>query len=173
MLKIVMTVWHWWDDQMVWWLDDVMTRWPDDQMTKWLDDWMTDWPDDQITGSFADDWPYGIFVTIHGPRSAASPLLSGAVSTLLIIYTNVWRSTGMYCARMGTIVCCNYSWTIWTSIYIEIHEGRIGSDTNINECLVYTHVTKLHEWRVYLQRWFLGFKGMRSNYSSFRAAGPY
>ena len=22
--------------------------------------------------------------------------------------------------------------------------------------------TKLHEWRVYLQRWFLGFKGMRS-----------
>ena len=23
-------------------------------------------------------------------------------------------------------------------------------------------ITKLHEWRVYLQRWFLGFKGMRS-----------
>ena len=86
----------------------------------------------------ADTWRWDIrlvsrhiIVTIHGPRSAASPL-SGAVSTLLIIYTNVWRSTEMYCARMGTIVCCNYSWTIWLSIYIEIHDvqGRIGSETN-------------------------------------------
>ena len=30
-----------------------MTGWQDDQMNRWLDDMMT--------GSFADDWPYGIF----------------------------------------------------------------------------------------------------------------
>ena len=28
--------------------------------------------------------------------------------------------------------------------------------------VIVTLITKLHEWRVYLQRWFLGFKGMRS-----------
>ena len=33
-------------------------------------------------------------------------------------------------------------------------QGRHAS--NVWQC------TKLHEWRVYLQRWFLGFKGMRS-----------
>ena len=38
-----------------------MTGWPDDWMTRWLDDQMTRWPsDDLMTGSFADDWPYGI-----------------------------------------------------------------------------------------------------------------
>ena len=46
----------WPDDIITWWPDDLMNRWPDDQMTRWLDDMMR--------GSFADDWPYGIFSLI-------------------------------------------------------------------------------------------------------------
>ena len=34
--------------------------------------------------------------------------------------------------------------------------------TRTNQPRQHTHSTKLHEWRVYLQRWFLGFKDMRS-----------
>ena len=30
-------------------------------MMGWLDEQKTGWPDDWMTGSFADDWPYGIF----------------------------------------------------------------------------------------------------------------
>ena len=30
-------------------------------MSRWSDDLMTKWPDNMMTGSFADDWPYGIF----------------------------------------------------------------------------------------------------------------
>ena len=29
--------------------------------SKWLNDQMTKWPGDRMTGSFAEDWPYGIF----------------------------------------------------------------------------------------------------------------
>ena len=38
-----------------------MTEWPSDQVTEWPSDQVTEWPSDQVTGSFADDWPDGIF----------------------------------------------------------------------------------------------------------------
>ena len=50
---------------------DIVNEWPSDQMTKWqVTEWssdqMTRWPSyqvpsDRMTGSFADDWPDGIF----------------------------------------------------------------------------------------------------------------
>ena len=58
-----MTGWRMMDERMT---DDRMNLWQDDRMNLWLDDrWldvqMTGCPDDKMTGSFADDWPYGIF----------------------------------------------------------------------------------------------------------------
>ena len=46
-----------------------MTKWMSDRVTKWLSDHVTEWPSDhvtklhsdRVTGSFADDWPDGIF----------------------------------------------------------------------------------------------------------------
>ena len=38
-----------------------MTEWPSDRVTEWPSDRVTKWPSDQVTGSFADDWPDGIF----------------------------------------------------------------------------------------------------------------
>ena len=64
------------DDQMTrWqdyqWLDKWMTGWPDDLMNNWmtggLNDGMTVWPDDGMTGSFTDDWTYGIFTYCRTP----------------------------------------------------------------------------------------------------------
>ena len=43
------------------WQSDKVNEWPSDHVTKWPSDWDTKWPSDQVIGSFADDWPYGIF----------------------------------------------------------------------------------------------------------------
>ena len=50
------------DDQLTEWPSDQVTEWPSDQVTKWSSDQMTKWVDDWMTGSFADNWPHGIFI---------------------------------------------------------------------------------------------------------------
>ena len=41
--------------------NDQVTKWPSDRVTKWPSDQVTEWLSDRVAGSFADDWPYGIF----------------------------------------------------------------------------------------------------------------
>ena len=52
-----------WNDVMMGWGDE--TRWPVDRMTWLWDGGMTGWPDDWMTGSFADDWPSGMFISLE------------------------------------------------------------------------------------------------------------
>ena len=52
---------EWPSDRVSKWPSDLVTKWPSDQVTKWPSDWVTNRLDDRMTGSFADDWPYGIF----------------------------------------------------------------------------------------------------------------
>ena len=66
MLKIV-TEWQmtklteWPIDQLT---IDQMAKWPNGRMTKWPNDQKNKLPIDWMTGSFADDWPYGIFYNV-------------------------------------------------------------------------------------------------------------
>ena len=46
------------------WLSDRVAKWPNDWVTKWPNDWIIKGANDWVTGSFADDWPYGIFYFI-------------------------------------------------------------------------------------------------------------
>ena len=49
------------------WLSDQVAKWPSDWVTKWLSDIVIEWrPNDRVTGSFADDWPDGIFQKREG-----------------------------------------------------------------------------------------------------------
>ena len=52
---------EWPSDQVTEGPSDRVTKWPSDRVTKWPSDWVTEWLNDMMTGSFADDWPYGIF----------------------------------------------------------------------------------------------------------------
>ena len=44
------------------WQSDQVTKWPSDRVTDWPSDRVTEWLGDRMTGSFADDWPDGIFL---------------------------------------------------------------------------------------------------------------
>ena len=62
----------WPDDGMIGWQDDGMMRWRDNRMTGWQDDRMMGWWDDWMMESYADDWPYGIFLFRNGGRGDMS-----------------------------------------------------------------------------------------------------
>ena len=99
-----MTVWQddrWQDDQLTGWPDDQMTGWLDDRMTGWQDDRITRWPDDRKTGSFADDWPYGIF---HFLLGFVTPWKT--VGVLCILFT-------LFCWVVGSIICIYYYHKLW------------------------------------------------------------
>ena len=54
----------WPSHQVTKWPSDQVTKWSSDQVTEWLSDRVTKWLSDRVTGSFADDWPDGIFIII-------------------------------------------------------------------------------------------------------------
>ena len=56
---------EWPSDRVTEWLSsDQVIEWQSDRMTEWPSDQVTEWPNDRVTGSFADDWLYGIFITL-------------------------------------------------------------------------------------------------------------
>ena len=89
----------WLDDRMIGLRDDQITGLPDN--SRWLDDQMTRWPDDRKTGSFADNWPYGIF---HFLLGFVTPWKT--VGVLCILFT-------LFCWVVGSIICIYYYHKLW------------------------------------------------------------
>ena len=73
--KMLMKGWQddivteWPSDRVTKWPSDQVSEWPSDQVTEWSSDRVTNWPSYRLTGSFADDWPDGIFL-LHAYLSA-------------------------------------------------------------------------------------------------------
>ena len=101
-------------------------------MTKCLDDRLTRWLDDRMTGSFADDWPYGIFINIITiciqTLNVSNLKLSESEETFVLsvpslyflfcLWKKVVKCSSLIPWNPKIMVICSYSWRKW-----EWHSG--------------------------------------------------